>query len=221
VYERAAVCCAFSSWAAASAVRDYGIPDSRVRVVAGGRNVEAPAGGRDWSRPRLLFVGRGWENKNGERVLRAFARLREDVPDARLDVVGDHPPIAQAGVVAHGLLRRSRPPEAERLGSLFAAATCFVMPSHCEPFGIAYVEAAAAGVPSIATEVGGARDILGDDGGRIVDPRDDGALLGAMRELADPDVAAAAGDAAARRAERLTWPAVARRIATALEEARR
>jgi glycosyltransferase involved in cell wall biosynthesis len=91
-----------------------------------------------------------------------------------------------------------------------------VMPSECEPFGMAYVEAAAASVPSIGTTVGGAADILGDDGGVLVAPGDEAALRDAMRRLADPGASGAMGEAAHRRAERFTWAAVAGRLLRAL-----
>ena len=82
------------------------------------------------------------------------------------------------------------------------------MPSYSEARRIAYVEAAAAGLPSIGTMAGGSDYLIGD-GGLVVDPRDDDALLDAMRRLADPAVAARKGAAARRRSERFTWEAVA------------
>ena len=92
------------------------------------------------------------------------------------------------------------------------------MPSHYDAAGIAYVEAAAAGLPSIGTRNGGPGFLIGD-GGIVVDPRDDEALLTAMRRLADPDTAARMGAAAKERSELFTWSAVARRLVRALEGA--
>ena len=86
--------------------------------------------------------------------------------------------------------RRGR--RSERLEQLFAQATCFVLPSHSEASAIAYVEAAAAGLPSIGTVAGGSDYLIGD-GGLVVDPGDDDALLDAMLWLADPAVAARRG----------------------------
>jgi glycosyltransferase involved in cell wall biosynthesis len=43
---------------------------------------------RDWSTPRFLFVGNDFERKNGVAVVSAFKRLRDQVSEARLDVVG-------------------------------------------------------------------------------------------------------------------------------------
>lgn len=216
-YQTATACCLTSDWAAESVIRDYGIPAAKVHTVGVGRNREPAYGaGRDWSRPRFLFVGVDWERKNGPGVLRAFERLREEMPAARLDVVGGHPPLDSPGVRGHGILRLDIPEQTDRLNELFGAATCFVMPSHTEAFGIAYVEAAANGLPSIGANRGGAEFVIGD-GGLIVDPCDDDALLVAMRQLADPAVAARTGATAKRRAELFTWPAVAQRLLNALE----
>jgi glycosyltransferase involved in cell wall biosynthesis len=158
----------------------------------------------------------GWEHKNGPAVLEAFARLRAELPEARLDVVGTHPPIDAPGVTGHGVLRLDEPEQRRRLEGLFATATCFVMPSWYDAAGIAYVEAAAAGVPSIGTRNGGPSYLIGE-GGVVVDPDDHAALLSEMRRLADAATAARMGSAARARSERFTWGAVARRLLRALD----
>lgn len=218
-YELAAGCCLTSPWAAQSVLDDYGIPAEKVHVVGIGCNHVAPAVEREWGTPRFLFVGLDWERKNGPGLLRAFARLREELPAAQLDLVGGHPPLSQPGVSGHGVLRLDLPEQHERLERLLAAATCFVMPSHSEASAIAYVEAATAGLPSIGTSAGGSDYLIGD-GGLIVDPGDDNALLEAMRRLAEPDTAARMGAAAKERSRLFSWEAVAARVLTALEGVR-
>jgi glycosyltransferase involved in cell wall biosynthesis len=214
-HTRATACCASTAWAAASLINELGVPASKVHVAGLGRNHVAPSGDRDWSVPRFMFVGWEWERKNGAAVLRAFAALRERRPDVRLDLIGGHPPCAQDGVTGHGPLRLSVADERRRLEELFSRATCFVMPSRFEPAGIVYVEAGAAGIPSIAGMAGGAADMVGP-GGLVVDPEDDHGLVQAMERLCDPVVAAALGARAAEHASRFTWRAVAERLVRAL-----
>ncbi len=215
-YERAKACTFMSHWAARSAIEDYGVDPGKVHVVGAGRNHEPPCRERDWSRPRALFVGGDWERKNGPAVLRGFARMRERWPEARLDVVGGHPPLQSLpGVQGHGALSLARPAERERVEQLFAQATFFVMPSVYEPAGIVYAEAQAAGLASIATTSGGSRTIVGD-AGIVVDPGDDDAIAAAMLELAEPATAARMGALALARAPRFTWKAVAERLLRAL-----
>jgi glycosyltransferase involved in cell wall biosynthesis len=215
-YELALGCCVASDWAAASVMEDYGVPSAKVHVVGLGRNHDPSPVERDWSVPRFLFVGRDWSRKGGPELLRAFGRLRERVPGATLDVVGEHPRLDLPGVRGHGPVGLDPAHGGERVEGLFEAATCCVMPSRFEPFGIVHVEAAAAGVPSIGTAVGGAGYAIGPDGGLLVEPGDEGALLDAMVGLADPDTARRMGAAALERSARFTWSAVAGRVLDAL-----
>jgi glycosyltransferase involved in cell wall biosynthesis len=214
-YERATACCTTTRWVARSIVEDYGIPAAKVHVVGLGHNHPGDPPERDWSVPRFLFVGIDWERKNGPGVLRAFARLRADVPEAELDVVGGHPPLDQPGVRGHGILPLGDPDAARRLAALFAAATCFVMPSHQEAAGLVYTEAGCAGLASIGSTSGGAPELVGD-GGIVVDPDDDDALLAAMRSLADPLTAQELGAKALAHAATSSWPAVGDRLLRAL-----
>lgn len=214
-YEGARACLTLSQWAADSIVSEYGVDPAKVRAVGAGRNLDPQPAPREWSPPRFLFVGFDWGRKNGDAVLRAFRRLREEVPEAQLSLVGHHPPLSQAGVSGHGPLALGDPEQRRRLEREFETATCFVMPSKIEPYGIVYREAAAAGIPSIGTTAGGAPDAVGANG-VCVDPGDDDALFREMRKYSDPRVAQAAGAAAAENRDETTWRVVAERSLEAL-----
>jgi glycosyltransferase involved in cell wall biosynthesis len=216
IYERARMCAVASHWAADSLRGDYRLPPERIAVVGFGANHRPSTTERQWSSPRFLFVGVDWERKGGPSLLRAFSRLRAECPDAVLEVVGGHPSLEQPGVIAHGVLSQTRAEDRDLMAELFARATCLVMPSTVEPFGIVHVEAASAGLPSIATSVGGPRDVIGADGGLLVDPGDEEALVEAMRRLSDPTTARAMGQAARERAALYSWRKVAERLLRAL-----
>ncbi|MEX1140876.1 MAG: glycosyltransferase family 4 protein [Thermoleophilaceae bacterium] len=214
-YERSRGCCVSSEWAARSVRDDYGIEAAKVHVVGFGRNSEPRAVARDWSTPRFLFVGGDWERKRGDAVVEAFAAVRERHPDATLDLVGGHPPIDRPGVTGHGFVAMGTDEGRERYASLLMAATCLVLPSRYEPFGISYLDAGAWGVPSIGTTVGAAASAIGD-GGRVVSPENADELARAMLEIADPDVARRLGARAYERTDLFTWQAAAERILRAL-----
>jgi glycosyltransferase involved in cell wall biosynthesis len=214
-YARAAACCTTTSWAGRSICDDYGVAPRKVHVVGVGSDRSAPLASRDWSKPRYLFVGLDWERKNGQLVLDAFSRTRLRHPEAELHIVGRHPPIAAPGVVTHGVLRRDHPNEQRHLDSLFECATCFVLPSQYEPGAVAYVEACSAGLPCIATRVGGSSDLVGT-GGKLVDPTSLDELVAAMLHFAQPAAAARIGRAAMRHSAAFTWAAVASRVLHAL-----
>ncbi len=218
IYAGARRCAVASHWAADSLQRDYNLQGSHTAVVGLGANHRIEAqGARSWAPPRFLFIGIDWERKGGPVLLKAFGRLREERPDVGLDVVGAHPRLEQAGVQFHGVLSHADPEGRRAISELFAKATCLVMPSTVEPFGIVHIEAASAGIPSIGTSVGGPRDIIGADGGLIVDPGDEEGLYRAMLELCDAETARRMGAAAAERALLYTWPQVAERLLRALE----
>ncbi len=217
VYDRSRGCCVASRWVARSLREDYGIPDSKVHVVGLGRNLEVEPSPKDWRTPRFLFVGADWERKRGAAVLEGFAAVREQYPEATLDLVGGHPPVDVEGVTGHGSLPLGSEEGRREYAGLLTRATCLLMPSTFEPYGIAYLDAAAAGVGSIGTTVGGAEDAVGDSG-RVVDPNDPEALTRAMLEMADPETARSCGERALARSGTLTWQACAERVLTALRE---
>jgi glycosyltransferase involved in cell wall biosynthesis len=119
-------------------------------------------------------------------------------------------------VTGHGRLFLGKPDDRAELLGLLRTATCFVMPTKHETFGIAYAEAAYAGLPSIGTSVGGAVETIGP-GGLVVDPDDDDALLEAMRTMADADTARRLGALASEHTRPYTWPLVAERVLRALQ----
>jgi glycosyltransferase involved in cell wall biosynthesis len=210
---RATVACVSTEWAKRSVVEDFGVAASDVMVVGMGhrprsRSLEV----RDYGSPRYLFVGVDWRRKNGDAVL---AALRKQIPDATLDIVGEHPSIDAPGVTAHGFLPRQNPDAQALLDKLFARSTAFVLPSLFDPSPIAYLEAASAGLPVIATTCGGAGELLGE-GAIAVDPYDREALTRAMLRLGDPVVARSMGASALAQSKQATWQAVSGRIAEGL-----
>jgi glycosyltransferase involved in cell wall biosynthesis len=122
--------------------------------------------------------------KRGAALLRAFAgacRFVGDAPPLRLVVAGDGPDRVALGRYASALGIASRvelPGQLSReaLRRLYAGASAFVLPSERESFGIAALEARAAGLPVIARLAGGARDFIAQGV--------DGLLAGDERELA-------------------------------------
>jgi glycosyltransferase involved in cell wall biosynthesis len=161
-----------SQWAARSAIEDYGAPPSKVYVIPWGANVAPPDAAtvraqieaRGFDQLRLLFVGRAWFRKGGDIVLATCEELRRRGVPLHLDLVGlprvpvDLPPYARS----LGLLDKNDPRNRERLDELFAKAHVFFMPSRAENYGIVFCEAAAFGVPSVASDVGGIPTIVRD-----------------------------------------------------------
>ena len=108
----------------------------------------------------------------------------------------------------------SRPQPHHILSSYYRAADVVVVPSRSESFGLVALEAAACGVPVVASAVGGLLNVVHDGvTGLLVDGRDPAASPGRSRQmLDDPAGAAAMGAAAAVRARRFTWSFTAARL---------
>jgi glycosyltransferase involved in cell wall biosynthesis len=198
-------------------------PDKVVTVGAGANVAVTEPPERDYAPPRFLFVGKQWERKGGPTVLRAFARLRDEVPDTTLVIAGPASlSVDQPGVQMLGRVSREDGAPGAMLDQ-YRRATAFVMPSLYEPLGVAVLEAMAAGLPCIGS-TGGALPELIEEGvtGFLVPPGDAEALLARRRELAvSPDLCRTLGEAgAARYRERFTWDAVADRMLAAISSRR-
>ena len=107
-----------------------------------------------------------------------------------------------------------RPQPHHILSSYYRAADLVVVPSRSESFGLVALEAAACGIPVVASAVGGLLNIVHDGvTGLLVDGRDPARYARAIGQLLDdPAGAAAMGAAAAVRARRFTWSFTAARL---------
>jgi len=180
---RCAVAIYSSQWAADSAIRDYGVPPDKVRVVPRGASIEDPPtreevgeliDRRDREVCRLLLVGLEWFRKGADIAVAITERLNRNGLKAELDIVGCDPPsgtMLPDGVSLQGYLRKTVPAEASRLRGLYLDAHFFVMPSRAECQGIAFCEASAFGLPSLGLDVGGVSDAVRDGvNGRLFAP---------------------------------------------------
>jgi glycosyltransferase involved in cell wall biosynthesis len=181
-----------------------GRPD-QYRVVPNGIELDRFAAAGDARSRRIIFVGRLARQKRPDLAVEIVRLVRADHPDAELWVVGDGPERAELErlVDSAGLDGAVRLLGARRdLPELLRESACLLLPSDYESCPYAVLEAMAAGVPVVATDVGGVPELL-DDGvqGLLVPPRrPDMAAAAVSRILADPELARALGDAGRMRA---------------------
>ncbi|HEY7050798.1 MAG TPA: glycosyltransferase family 4 protein [Mycobacterium sp.] len=167
--------------------------------------------------PSLLYFGRLEYEKGVHDLIAALPRIRRTHPGTTLTIVGN-------GTQRHWLVeeaRRHHVLKATRFvghfdhdGLLQALrdTDAVVLPSHYEPFGIVALEAAAAGAPLVASNVGGLGEaVIDGQTGTSFAPRDVSGLAAAVRRVLDDPAAAQQRAVAAR--ERLTsefaWETVA------------
>lgn len=227
VYGQASAVMTLSERLRRSFIEDFGLKPDRVVAVYAGPNFERGKtpirGPRDAHRPpTILFVGRQFERKGGDLLLRAFDTVRLTLPDARLLIVGPSEVPEIPGVECLGFLRKDVQEEDRRLHEAYANADVFCLPTRYEPFGIAYLEAMYFGLPCVGPDAWAVPEMI-EDGttGYIVPPEDHAALAQRLITLLrDPALAARMGARGRERAERtFTWPATAERMMRVLARA--
>ena len=194
--------------------RAYRVPQDRIRVVPNGVAAEyflppRPVDEQEPDRPlRLLFVGRLEAQKNVARLLDALALAERKL---HLRVVGDGS--LRADLERHA---RERGLDVDFAGPLFGAdlvrayaeADAFVLPSDREGMALAALEAMAAGLPVIATDVPGNAELLADRG--LLAAPEPAELAAALdRVAADPRLRGRLAASSAGAALGYSWEVVA------------
>jgi glycosyltransferase involved in cell wall biosynthesis len=191
--------------AVSSAIRDtlvgtYGVPAGRVDLLlpATAAPAAAPRRATGGTAATVGVVGRLVPEKGVDVFLRAVALVSAAVPAARFVVVGDGPlraaledravSLGLAGVVTFTGFRPDAP-------QLIAGLDVLVVPSRSDGSPLVVCEAMAAGIPVVASRVGGLPDLVAHgDSGLLVRPEDPADLARSLvRLLRDPAAAQALG----------------------------
>jgi len=181
----------WSDWARRSLIDDYGVNGDRVRVLAPGAaasffdigRVRQSGPWRDAAKAplRILFVGGDFYRKGGPILLEA---MRSPIGGrCELHVVTQYDDVpAQPNLFVHRGLEANSP----ELLRLFAEADLFVLPTNADCLGLVVMEAAAAGLPIIATDVGALSELVrAGETGLIIPVGDVNALTAALSLLID------------------------------------
>ncbi len=182
---------------------EYGLDESKIEVIYSGINAIKRFGmdretarkdvrsafGLDDAFPLLLNVGRLHPVKGQKHLVPMMRLVLEKWPKAHLLIFGEGQErealtaaIEQAGLENHITLlgQRSDVPD------LLKGADLFVFPGLNEALGISVIEAMATGLPVVATNVGGLRELISDgDTGLLVEPGDPDALAKAVLSVLD------------------------------------
>ncbi len=203
-------------------VDEHGYPPSKVVRISPGW--EGPPVPRNPSQnPTVVCVAKFRAEKGHGVLLEAFDLLLREVPDARLLLVGDGDLEGEvrAQVAARGM--EGRVEFAGAVGEVWpflARSHVFVLPSLSEAFGIAAVEAMAAGLPVVASEVGGLPELIRPGvTGELFPPGDHQALAAHLvRLVRSPEERERMGAAAHEDAQPLRMDRAAGRYADLFEE---
>lgn len=172
---------------------DKGYPAEAIRVINLGVDVQyfsprSEVGTLAIDAPLVLFVGRLVEVKGAAYAIRAMARVQEEIPDARLVILGDGPLRGDLARLAdalsvdcefRGMQSRSQVRQWLRRCHLICVPSVRSREGRTEGFGLAPLEAAACGVPAVGFQSGGLSEAIVDrHTGLLCAPGDVEALAG-------------------------------------------
>jgi len=154
----------------------------------------------------VCTVGTLIPRKRVDQMIRVFARLAPERPDARLVIVGEGPERRALELMIHRLgladkIELTGRLDARAVQERMARASVMALPSVRESLGAVYLEAMSLGVPALGTRGEGIEEHIEHGvSGILVPPDDDDTLLVELRALAaDPDRARRIGEAGRRR----------------------
>jgi glycosyltransferase involved in cell wall biosynthesis len=212
--QRAAYACAHrvvaNSRAAADRLVAERVSPSHISVIPNGLDLPCTVPHAEHRRLRKVVVVANLRKEKGHDVLiDAAARLLPVVPDARFEIVGGGPEMA-------ALVERARARQVlhafdflgprEDVATRLAGADIFALPSRSEAFPNAVLEAMGAGLPIVATHVGGIPELIEDNKtGLLVTAGDARELADALQLLMTSPIAATRLGAAAQTVARLRY----------------
>jgi glycosyltransferase involved in cell wall biosynthesis len=216
--------------------RRYGVPAAKIRVVGSGSDLDEirpldPRASReslaiDPESPTIVFLGVLYEHQGVQVLLDSMPRVRSEVPQVRLLIVGDGPMMGRlrahaetldlgesvvfAGSVPYG-----------RVKHYLGAATCCVAPfltGRGETSPLKLFDYMAAGRPVVASEIPSIRNILEASEAVIAVPPENPSRLAVeiLRLLRDPALCESLGEAGRAYVEQHDgWPKIAERVISA------
>lgn len=215
-------------------IAEWGLPDVPTTVIGNPVRIDPlPVPAASVPDPHLLFVGRFDRIKGGDILIQAFARIAAAHPTCRLTFVGPDGGVVLPDGSRHHLAETlaALPPAIrdrvavlgqktrDEIADLRRRHPITLIASRYETFGVALIEAMAAGSAVVSTRVGGCAEILRDGETGLLVPSEDPAALAeaCLKLLADPALVQRLGVAArADVAARFSADSVAREVSAFL-----
>ncbi|MEW6721318.1 MAG: glycosyltransferase family 1 protein [Thermodesulfobacteriota bacterium] len=193
-------------------VREFGLPPGKVRVIypwiRDAFFLPPPEGGAPVPGDYILYLGLRIAHKNVEGVLRAFALIANEFPALKLVIAGsrysmpDMVDRARSDPRLSGRIVEMTDPSDDEIRRLLGAAKGFVFPSFAEGFGLPPLEAMAAGVPVVCSDIPVFREVYGDAACFVEPSLPESIAAGLRRILGDSAYAGLLSDRGRRRAAR-------------------
>lgn len=166
-------------------IKELGVPRERIKVIHVGvdtklfKPMKSKGQHLTSGELKILTVARLHKYKGLNYLISAMKVVHEEIPDAKLYILGKGPEEQNLGNLVKNLALEDviefikTPIPNHKMPELYAECDVYVQPSIIEPFGIAVLEAMACSKPVIGTKVGGMIDTIVDgETGFLVNPKD-------------------------------------------------
>jgi len=233
---------AFAIIAPSSSIKEYllsyGVKEDKIHMIPSGVDIEAfSPNPSSMLRERLglgdekiiLAIARLHPLKGLHHLIQAYKPAAKNFPGTRLVILGKGPQEKELRDMAKKLnleknvffLTEHVPHE--KISQLYNSADIFAFPSIVEPFGMVNLEAMACGIPTVASNTGGMRDmVLHGKTGLLFTPCDIKGIEDALVTMLSDEVKTKEmGIESRKRAQKYDWRKIARKILERYEEASR
>lgn len=158
--------------AAASAIENYNVDPSKIKVVPFGANLshdytysdlKTIVGNRSKKELHLLYLGVNWKRKGGDLATRIVQKLNQEGIKSTLHVVGlkEVPMYPLPDFIkVHGFISKSTQQGLIKILGIMKNCHFLLLPTQAEAYGLAFCEANSMGLPAITTNVGGIPTII-------------------------------------------------------------
>ncbi len=187
-------------------IEEYGLPAENIGMVYNGIDLSNCIPKMDYSfgeEINLLHVGRFNYQKNHEGILRAFAKVTERFPNARLNLYGAGELEQRCRELCHELSLDDHVNfcgTTDKIYSVMSKSDMFLLCSNYEGMPITLIETMATGLPIVATPVGGVVDMIEHEKhGLLCECNDDAIADAVIRMLSDRELRGSCGRAAKER----------------------
>lgn len=204
-------------------IQEWGVSPQYITVIPDGVNIRKFSPSHFKRSPIILYVGSLTENKGIHVLINAFKIISTNIPDYKLQIVGD-------GYYVKELVKLVRELELEDrieftgaqpqtyVADMMRKASILVLPSLSEGLGVVLLEALASGTPVVGTNIGGIPDVITPEVGMLVPPGNPRALAQGLLELITKLPKVDYSTAARKRIEEyFSWDIVVRQIITFYE----